>query len=175
MTYTSTDMKKIIEEIVEAKKEEGGVKSLYFVGCGGSLGALYPAKTFMAVSYTHLDVYKRQIVFRKPFRLFGGAGVDAVQDGRPQGPAGFVHRQAVGAQRAGANTGHLLRCDTALFQQQAAQLAKIPPPDPFGVLLEPARLGIFHGVRDGGVRPDAEPFVDQHTAGFKSPDIDRCV
>ena len=42
MTYTSTDMKKIIGEIVEAKKEEGGVKSLYFVGCGGSLGALYP-------------------------------------------------------------------------------------------------------------------------------------
>ena len=34
-------------EILENKKDKGGVKSLYFVGCGGSLGALYPAKTFM--------------------------------------------------------------------------------------------------------------------------------
>ncbi len=47
MSYKSTDIKGIMEEIVEAKKAEGGVKSLYFVGCGGSLGALYPAKTFM--------------------------------------------------------------------------------------------------------------------------------
>ena len=47
MTYKSTDIKNIIAEILEAKKDVGGVKSLYFVGCGGSLGALYPAKTFM--------------------------------------------------------------------------------------------------------------------------------
>lgn len=47
MLYKSTDIKGIIEEILAAKKEKGGVKSLYFVGCGGSLGALYPAKTFM--------------------------------------------------------------------------------------------------------------------------------
>lgn len=47
MGYRSTDIKKIIAEIIEAKKEKGGVKSLYFVGCGGSLGALYPAKIFM--------------------------------------------------------------------------------------------------------------------------------
>lgn len=47
MTYKSTDIKSIIAEIIEAKKEKGGVRSLYFVGCGGSLGALYPAKTFM--------------------------------------------------------------------------------------------------------------------------------
>ena len=39
--------KNIIAEILEAKKSKGGVKNLYFVGCGGSLGALYPAKTFM--------------------------------------------------------------------------------------------------------------------------------
>ena len=47
MGYRSTDVKNIIGEIIEDKKEKGGVKSLYFVGCGGSLGALYPAKTFM--------------------------------------------------------------------------------------------------------------------------------
>lgn len=47
MSYKSTDIKSIVVEILEAKKDKGGVKSLYFVGCGGSFGALYPAKTFM--------------------------------------------------------------------------------------------------------------------------------
>lgn len=47
MSYTSKDIKNIVAEILENKKDKGGVKSLYFVGCGGSLGALYPAKTFM--------------------------------------------------------------------------------------------------------------------------------
>ena len=47
MSYVSTDIKKIVAEIIENKKEKGGVKNIYFVGCGGSLGALYPAKTFM--------------------------------------------------------------------------------------------------------------------------------
>ena len=44
MHYKYTDIKAIIAEILEAKKDDGGVKNLYFVGCGGSLGALYPAK-----------------------------------------------------------------------------------------------------------------------------------
>ena len=47
MAYFGGDIKNIIAEILEAKKSKGGVKNLYFVGCGGSLGALYPAKTFM--------------------------------------------------------------------------------------------------------------------------------
>jgi len=47
MSYNSSDIKRIITEIIEAKKDKGGVRSLYLVGCGGSLGALYPAKTFM--------------------------------------------------------------------------------------------------------------------------------
>ncbi len=47
MIYSGTDIKNIIAEILELKQSKGGVKSLYFVGCGGSLGALYPAKTFM--------------------------------------------------------------------------------------------------------------------------------
>ena len=47
MHYKYTDIKAIVAEILENKKDEGGVKNIYFVGCGGSLGALYPAKTFM--------------------------------------------------------------------------------------------------------------------------------
>ena len=47
MAYFGADIKNIIAEILEAKKSKGGVKNLYFVGCGGSLGALYPGKTFM--------------------------------------------------------------------------------------------------------------------------------
>jgi len=37
MSYVSTDIKKIIAEIIENKKEKGGVKNIYFVGCGDSL------------------------------------------------------------------------------------------------------------------------------------------
>lgn len=47
MGYSSKDIKGIVTEILESKKEKGGIKNIYFVGCGGSLGALYPAKTFM--------------------------------------------------------------------------------------------------------------------------------
>lgn len=47
MVYTHKNIKDIVAEIIESRKDEGGVKSLYFVGCGGSLGAFYPAKTFM--------------------------------------------------------------------------------------------------------------------------------
>lgn len=47
MTYKANDIKDIISKILAEKDELGGVKSLYFIGCGGSLGALYSAKTFM--------------------------------------------------------------------------------------------------------------------------------
>ncbi len=47
MKYKHTDIGHIIEEILEKKRPEGGIQSLYFVGCGGSLGALYPAAKFM--------------------------------------------------------------------------------------------------------------------------------
>ena len=46
MFYTSANMRDIIGEILAAKKEQGGVKSLYFVGCGGSLGALLGMRVF---------------------------------------------------------------------------------------------------------------------------------
>lgn len=41
------EIKEIVSEILKKKKEDGGVKQIYFAGCGGSLGALYPAKCFM--------------------------------------------------------------------------------------------------------------------------------
>ena len=47
MAYKAKDIQGIIAKILADKKEDGGVKSLYYVGCGGSLGALYSAKTFM--------------------------------------------------------------------------------------------------------------------------------
>ncbi len=41
------EIKQIIEEIIENKKEDGGIKQVYYVACGGSYGAFYPAKTFL--------------------------------------------------------------------------------------------------------------------------------
>jgi fructoselysine 6-phosphate deglycase len=40
-------IKNIIEEIAASKKEDGGIKQVYYVACGGSYGAFYPAKTFL--------------------------------------------------------------------------------------------------------------------------------
>ncbi|MFR3730344.1 SIS domain-containing protein [Lacrimispora sp.] len=40
-------VKEIISEIIKKKKGDGGIKEVYFVGCGGSLGAFYPAKVFL--------------------------------------------------------------------------------------------------------------------------------
>ncbi len=47
MVKQADQIKNIIEEIISKKQEVGGVKALYFVGCGGSFGALIPAKVFM--------------------------------------------------------------------------------------------------------------------------------
>ena len=47
MSYVSTDIENHCGKIIEKKKEKSGVKIFISVGCGGSLGALYPAKTFM--------------------------------------------------------------------------------------------------------------------------------
>ncbi len=47
MVKQADQIKEIVREIIARKQEKGGVKSLYFVGCGGSYGALIPAKIFM--------------------------------------------------------------------------------------------------------------------------------
>lgn len=41
------EIQEIIKKIIEEKKEAGGIRQVYFAACGGSLGALYPAKTFL--------------------------------------------------------------------------------------------------------------------------------
>ncbi len=41
------DVKEVIQKIVEEKAEVGGIKQVYYIGCGGSFGAFYPAKTFV--------------------------------------------------------------------------------------------------------------------------------
>jgi fructoselysine-6-P-deglycase FrlB-like protein len=47
MLASYKDIKQIVSEILADKADEGGIKNLYFVGCGGSFGALYPAYYFM--------------------------------------------------------------------------------------------------------------------------------
>ncbi|WP_160669696.1 SIS domain-containing protein [Clostridium sp. C8-1-8] len=69
MNYSSKDIKSIISEILEKKKTKGGIKSIYFVGCGGSLGALYPAKTFMekeAASIKSAWINSNEFVYNTP-------------------------------------------------------------------------------------------------------------
>ncbi len=111
------------------------------------------------------------VVLGKPCGFPFRPGVDAVKDGWAQGAAVFVHRQAVGAQGAGPYTGHLLRGDAAFLQELFGYLAEIPPPDAFCVVLEPAGLGVFHGVGDADVGGGAEVLPDEHAAGFKGPDV----
>ena len=41
------EIREIVEEIIMQKKESGGLKNIYFVACGGSLGSFYPAKYFL--------------------------------------------------------------------------------------------------------------------------------
>jgi fructoselysine 6-phosphate deglycase len=41
------DIGRIVEEILAEKKDSGGIKTLYFVACGGSLGGFYPARYLM--------------------------------------------------------------------------------------------------------------------------------
>ena len=41
------EIKEIIEQINAEKQQDGGIESVFFVGCGGSFGALYPANKFL--------------------------------------------------------------------------------------------------------------------------------
>jgi len=48
------NIRNIVAEIIEKSEENGGIKQVYFVGCGGSLGALYPAKVFLEKESTNI-------------------------------------------------------------------------------------------------------------------------
>lgn len=41
------NVKEVVEKIVKEKEEAGGIKQVYYIGCGGSYSAFYPAKAFM--------------------------------------------------------------------------------------------------------------------------------
>lgn len=40
-------IKEIVAEIAQGKRDVGGIKHVYYVACGGSYAAFYPAKTFL--------------------------------------------------------------------------------------------------------------------------------
>lgn len=50
------EIKNMINEIAEMKKEDGGIKQVYYVACGGSYGAFYPAKTFLEKEAENIKV-----------------------------------------------------------------------------------------------------------------------
>ena len=54
MTIQAQQIKTAINETLERTKDKGGIRQIYYVGCGGSLGALYPAKTFVETESTTL-------------------------------------------------------------------------------------------------------------------------
>ncbi len=47
MSYNFTNIQQISQEISDKLSDKGGIKSVYLVGCGGSLGALYPSECFL--------------------------------------------------------------------------------------------------------------------------------
>ncbi len=66
-------IKQIIEEIVAGKKEDGGIKQVYYVACGGSYGAFYPAKTFLEKEACEIKVglyNSNEFVYNRP-KAFG--------------------------------------------------------------------------------------------------------
>lgn len=54
MKATIKNIKEVIERINEDKKEVGGIKQVYFIACGGSLGAFYSAKIFLETEATSI-------------------------------------------------------------------------------------------------------------------------
>lgn len=70
-------VKEIATEIVEKKKEVGGVREVYFVGCGGSLGAFYPAKIFLETEASSIRTgwYNSNEFIHNTPRVLGGNSV----------------------------------------------------------------------------------------------------
>lgn len=46
-------MHQIAQQIIANSKDKGGIANIYLVGCGGSFGALYPAKKFIETEAVH--------------------------------------------------------------------------------------------------------------------------
>ena len=115
------------------------------------------------------------VVFREPVGFLGGAGVDAVENGGPQGFAVFIHRQTICAQCAGSHTGDLTGRDPAAPEQGAAELAEIGPPHPQGVMLKISGSRVVHAMRDGFVRDQVEILIQQDAPGAERTDVDSQI
>jgi Predicted phosphosugar isomerases len=50
------ETQRVIKDILEKSEAEGGIKNVCLVACGGSLGAFYPAKTFLETEAKELRV-----------------------------------------------------------------------------------------------------------------------
>ncbi|MEY8353965.1 SIS domain-containing protein [Lachnospiraceae bacterium 54-53] len=66
-------VKEIAAEIIEKKKKEGGIREVWFVGCGGSLGAFYPAKVFLETESASIRTgwYNSGEFLHNPPKAFG--------------------------------------------------------------------------------------------------------
>ena len=68
------EIKEMVEAVCEAKKEVGGLRQVYFVACGGSLGAFYSANYFLqreAVGLRSAAVNSNEFVHEAPSALDG--------------------------------------------------------------------------------------------------------
>ena len=66
------EIKEMVEAVCEAKKEAGGLRQVYFVACGGSLGAFYSANYFLqreAVGLRSAAVNSNEFVHEAPSAL----------------------------------------------------------------------------------------------------------
>ena len=114
------------------------------------------------------------VVVREPPDLLPGSGVDAIQDGRPQGAAVPVHREAVRSQGADTDAGDLLRPDPGGFQQLAGKNTQILPPDLLGVVFKPSGLGIVHAMGRGDIAHHLKVFVQKDPSGGIGPNVNAC-
>jgi fructoselysine 6-phosphate deglycase len=95
------EIKNIIEEIVAGKKEDGGVKQVYYVACGGSYGAFYPAKTFLETEAKEIRVglyNSNEFVHNTP-KVFGKNSILVVASHKGNTP------ETVKAAEIGKNAG----------------------------------------------------------------------
>ena len=63
------EVKEIIEDIIAVKKQDGGIRNVFFVGCGGSYGALFPANKFLeteAMEIRSLLISSNEFVHETP-------------------------------------------------------------------------------------------------------------
>ena len=66
------NIQQIIKEIAGKKEKIGGIKQVFFVACGGSLTAFYPAKYFLECEALNINigyVTSNEFVHVKPKRL----------------------------------------------------------------------------------------------------------